>query len=313
MNGSCIIYGGGGFIGSHICDGLLKKGYKVTVFDKINFSHANISQLDHDINIIEGDFNNEIDLYNSLDNIDYVFHLVSSTLPASSNANPVYDAETNLISSLRLFNEVINRGIKKVVFISSGGTIYGIPEQVPIPETHPRRPLCSYGIIKKTIEDYLFMFNHLNGLKYNVFRLSNPYGERQNPLYAQGLIPVFIRKILLGETIDIWGDGSVERDYVYIKDIVPVLVNSLENQDNKGIYNLGSGKGYRINELIKMMEEITGKKAILSFKKSRKFDVPVNILDITKVADMFNYKPSIDIITGLTLTASYINKILKDY
>ena len=150
---NCIIYGGGGFIGSHLCEELLKRNYNVTIFDKINFAKDNLKSFKDKIKIIEGDFNNEYDLLSSLDGIDYVFHLVSSTLPASSNDNPVYDVESNLISTLRLLQDVVNRKIKKVVFVSSGGTVYGIPKSTPIPEDHSRQPICSYGITKKTIED----------------------------------------------------------------------------------------------------------------------------------------------------------------
>jgi UDP-glucose 4-epimerase len=247
---NCIIYGGGGFIGSHLCEELLKQNYNVTIFDKINFAKDNLVSFKDKINIIEGDFNNEYDLLNSLDGVDYVFHLVSSTLPASSNDNPVYDVESNLISTLRLLGDVVKRKIKKVVFVSSGGTVYGVPKDVPIAEDHSRHPICSYGITKKTIEDYLYMFNYLYGLDYTVFRLSNPYGERQNPLYAQGVIPVFIKKILLNEEIVIWGDGSVRRDYIYIKDAIMPLVKSLEFKSENKVFNLGSGKGYSVNELL---------------------------------------------------------------
>ena len=196
MNKKTIIYGGGGFIGSHIAEGLIAEGHDVTIFDKLNFDKRNINHLGKKIKVLEGDFHNEIELKESIRNAGIVFHLVSSTLPASSNQNPVYDAETNLISTLRLLGECVKHKIEKVIFISSGGTVYGIPEELPIKESHHRRPICSYGIIKKTIEDYLYMYNKLYNLDYNVFRLSNPYGERQNPFVAQGVIPVFLRKMI---------------------------------------------------------------------------------------------------------------------
>ena len=228
MKGNCIIFGGGGFIGSHLAEELLEKGYNVTVFDKLNFSRANIAGLKDKIKVIEGDFNNETELLSSLAGIDYVFHLVSSTLPASSNENPVYDVESNLVSTLRLLHDMKNNNVRKIVFISSGGTVYGYPDSTPIKESHPRRPVCSYGIIKKTIEDYLYMYKYLYGLDYTVFRLSNPYGERQNPLYSQGAVPVFIKKILMNEKISIWGNGEIKRDFIYIKDAVKPMVDSLK-------------------------------------------------------------------------------------
>ena len=307
---NCIIYGGGGFIGSHLSEGLLNKGYNVTIFDKINFSKENIIDFRDKVNIIEGDFNNEYDLLSSLEGVDYIYHLVSSTLPASSNDNPVYDAESNLVSTLKLLQDVIKRKIKKVVFISSGGTVYGVPQIIPIPENHSRKPICSYGIIKKTIEDYLYMYNYLYGLDYNVFRLANPYGERQNPLYAQGLIPVFLKKILLGEEIVIWGDGSVRRDYVYIKDAVVPLIQSLESKSKYKEFNLGSGVGYSVNELLEKIKRITKKDTKVIYTKSRKLDVPVSVLDISLIKKEMNYSLCTDIDTGIEITYNYLKGVL---
>lgn len=307
---NCIIYGGGGFIGSHLCEELLKQNYSVTIFDKINFSKENLKDFKDKIKIIEGDFNNEYDLLSSLDGVDYIFHLVSSTLPASSNDNPVYDVESNLISTLRLLQDVVKRKVKKIVFVSSGGTVYGVPEIIPIPEKHSRQPICSYGITKKTIEDYLYMFNYLYGIDYNVFRLSNPYGERQNPLYAQGVIPVFLKKIILKEEIVIWGDGSVRRDYIYIKDAIRPLVKSLEHKSNNRIFNLGSGKGYSVNELLEMIKTITKSEAKVKYVDGRKLDVPVSVLDTTLLKSEMNFSPKVEIVEGIERTYNYLKGIL---
>lgn len=307
---NCIIYGGGGFIGSHLCEELLRNNYDVTIFDKINFSKDNLKNFKDKIKIIEGDFNNEYDLLSSLDGVDYVFHLVSSTLPASSNDNPVYDVESNLISTLRLLQDVEKRKIKKVVFVSSGGTVYGVPKTIPIPENHQRQPICSYGITKKTIEDYLYMFNYLYGIDYNVFRLSNPYGERQNPLYAQGVIPVFLKKILLNEEIVIWGDGSVRRDYIYIKDAILPLVKSLVHKSDNKIFNLGSGRGYSVNELLELMKIITKSEARVKYVEGRKLDVPVSVLDTSLLRKEMNFSPKVDIEEGIEITYNYLKGVL---
>lgn len=305
----CIVYGGGGFIGSHLCESLIEKGYEVIIFDKINFSKKNIHQIESKVRIIEGDFNNEIDLKNSLSGVDYVLHLVSSTLPVSSNENPVYDAESNLISSLKLFQECIKTDVKKVVFLSSGGTVYGIPGYVPVKESYSSYPICSYGIIKKTIEEYLFLFNKLSNLNYNVFRLSNPYGERQNPLASQGAIAVFINKIINDETIEIWGDGQVIRDYIYIKDAVDVLASSLKIHPPEFVFNLSSGTGYSLNQIIELIQKISGKKAKIKYKIARKIDVPESVLDNTLVKKFFSWKPEISIEEGIRRTYNYISQL----
>jgi UDP-glucose 4-epimerase len=311
MKKRCLILGGGGFIGSHLADALLDSGYEVVIFDKLNFSRKNIQHNIGKIKVIEGDFNNEVDLKNALADIEIAFHLVSSTLPANSNENPIYDVETNLISSLRFMNEAFINKISKVIFISSGGTVYGIPERLPIKEYHPRKPICSYGIIKKTIEDYLYMFEKLYGLDYYVFRLSNPYGERQNPDVAQGVIPVFLKKILKDETIEIWGDGKIERDYIYIKDAVNALIKSLDADTNDRIFNLGSGVGYSLNDILEIIEKVSGKKAKVIYKEKRNIDVPVNILDNKLISETLNWKPETDIVTGIEKTYEYLKKEIK--
>jgi UDP-glucose 4-epimerase len=310
MKKKCLILGGGGFIGSHLADALLDNGYEVVVFDKLNFSRKNLNHILGKIKINEGDFNNEIDLKNALKGIDIAFHLVSSTLPANSNENPIYDVETNLISSLRFLNEAIENKISKVIFISSGGTVYGIPERLPIKEYHPRKPICSYGIIKKTIEDYLYMFQKLYGLDYYVFRLSNPYGERQNPFVSQGVIPVFLKKILKNEQIEIWGDGTVERDYIYIKDAVDAIIKVLNINPKDRIFNLGSGKGHTLKEILEIIENVSGKKAKVVYKEKRNIDVPVNVLDNKLISETLNWKLETEIEIGIERTYEYLKKEL---
>jgi UDP-glucose 4-epimerase len=308
MKIKCLILGGGGFIGSHLADALLESDYDVVIFDKVNFSKKNIQHNLDRIKVIEGDFNNEIDLKNALIGINIAFHLVSSTVPANSNENPIYDVETNLISSLRFLNESLENKISKVIFISSGGTVYGIPERLPIKEYHSRKPICSYGIIKKTIEDYLYMFEKLNGLDYYVLRLSNPYGERQNPNFTQGVIPVFLKRILKDEQIEIWGDGKIERDYIYIKDATDAIIKMLNKNPKEKIFNLGSGRGYTLNEIIEIMQKVTGKKANVIYKEKRKIDVPVNVLDNKLISEKLDWKPTTDIEIGIEKTFKYLKK-----
>ena len=304
----CIIYGGGGFIGSHLCDKLLESGYDVTVFDKLNFSKKNIQHIQNKIKIIEGDFNNDVNLLNSLQGIDYVFHLVSTTLPASSNDNPEYDAGTNLISSLKLFKECVTLKIKKIIFLSSGGTVYGIPSEIPVKENYSANPVCSYGIIKRTIEEYLYLFNYLYGQQYYVFRLSNPYGERQNPHSSQGAIGVFLNKVINDEVIEIWGDGEVVRDYIYVKDAVEVLAKSVTANTKERVFNLSTGAGHSLNQIIETIGKVSNKKITPVFQKARKLDVPVNILDNSKVKTAFGWKPTTSIETGIKNTFDYLTQ-----
>ncbi len=305
MKESCIIYGGAGFIGSHIAEDLLAN-MNVAVFDKLNSSKKNVAHILDKIDFIEGDFNNKIDIKNSLKNKDYVVHLVSSTLPADSNLNPLYDIESNLISSLNLFDECARQQIKKIVFISSGGTIYGEPQKLPIPETHPTNPTCSYGIIKLTTEKYLDLYKKLKGLDYTVLRFSNPFGERQNPHLSQGLIAKFLYKIKHKVPIEIWGDGKVIRDYFYIKDAAKSVYKAFKNNSKNNIFNISSGKGYSINQILDKFRRILKIKFEVKYLPARSFDVKINVLDNRLAAKYLKWKPETDFNYALKNTWEYL-------
>ncbi len=309
MKEKCLILGGAGFIGSHLADKLLESGYDVTVFDKINSFKGNIKHLLKKIRFIEGDFNNDIDIRNAIKSSDFVYHLVSTTLPQSSNLNPTYDVESNVLGSIRLFEECVAQKVKKVVFLSSGGTVYGIPQEVPINENHSCNPLCSYGITKITIEKYLHLFNYLYGLDYAVIRLSNPYGERQNPNVPQGVISVFLKKVLHNEVIEIWGDGSIVRDYIYINDVSDSLVKVISHDSGVKMFNVSSGRGYSLIEILSAIEKVTGMKPAVNFTNSnRKFDAPVNILDNKLFSSEFDWEPGVELEDGIFRTWNWIKE-----
>ncbi|MBL8016477.1 MAG: NAD-dependent epimerase/dehydratase family protein [Ignavibacteria bacterium] len=305
MKESCIIYGGGGFIGSHIAEDLLSKNMKVTIFDKQNTSKKNVEHIIDKIDFIEGDFNNTVDISRSVRNKDYVVHLVSSTLPATSNLNPWYDIESNLLSSLHLFDECVKNKVKRIVFISSGGTVYGNPEKLPIKETHPTAPMNSYGIIKLTIEKYLYMYNLLNGLDYRILRFANPYGERQNPFLTQGLIAHLLYKIKKKEKLEIWGDGRIVRDYFYIKDGAKSIYKAFKDKSANRIYNISSNKGLLINQILDKFRRVLDLKFKVEYLPSRKFDVKANILDNSLAARSLKWHSETPFNEGLKNTWRY--------
>ncbi len=306
MKDNCIIYGGAGFIGSHIAECLLENGYSVTVFDKINSSMKNIEHIIDKVKFIEGDFNNKIDIVKSLKGKDYVIHLVSSTLPASSNLNPYYDIETNLVSSLILLDECVKQHIKKVIFISSGGTIYGDPVKAPINENHPTNPTCSYGIIKLAIEKYFELYRNLKGLDYTILRFSNPFGERQNPHLGQGLIASLLYKIKNSEPIEIWGNGRNIRDFFYIKDGVKAIPKALKYHGHYRTFNISAGKGLSINQILSRFRRSLGIDFVVKYLPSRKFDVKVNILDNSLAKKYLKWSPETNFDTALKNTWRYI-------
>lgn len=306
MRRKCIIIGGGGFIGSHLAETLLIQGYGVKIFDIRNFEKKNIHSFIENIEIIEGDFSNPIDVEAALTDVDFVYHLVSSTIPSNSVLNPTYDIESNVIPSIRLLQLCLDKKIKKLVFISSGGTVYGNPNYLPIDETHPSNPISSYGIGKRTIESYISLYKKLWGLDACIFRLSNPYGERQNPLGKQGVIPIFIYKAIKSTDIDVWGDGHVIRDYIYINDVIRFLVKSIEIETPELIYNLGSGVGTSINDILEFITQNINNSIKINYLKGRNFDVPENVLDIDLLLKRFQLKIDTDLNTGLNLLAEYL-------
>jgi UDP-glucose 4-epimerase len=306
MKNRCIIYGGGGFIGSHITEELLKHKFKVTVFDKLNSSIRNIEHVLDRIDFIEGDFNNRMDIRKSLKEHDYAIHLVSSTLPSNSNLNPHYDVESNLISTINFLEEAAKQNIIRVIFISSGGTVYGDASKSPIMESHPTNPKCSYGVIKLTIEKYFYLFGILHGLHYKILRFSNPFGERQNPKINQGLITHLLYKIKHNETLEIWGDGSVVRDFFYIKDGAEAVYKAIIDRSDFALFNISGGKGYSVNEILDKFRKILKLDYKVNFTHPRQFDVPVNILDNRLAQRVLKWTPKTNFDDALKKTWKYI-------
>lgn len=295
----CLIFGGGGFLGSHLCDALLAKGYSVRIFDRPNLKRFREFLTHEDVEWIEGDFLNQEDVVRAVSGCDIIYHLVSTTLPKSSNENPVYDIETNVVSTLHLLNLICKGDKKKIIFISSGGTVYGVPKSTIISEDHPTDPICSYGIGKLTIEKYLQLYHKLFNLDYTILRLSNPYGERQRATAAQGAVAVFVYKALKSEMIEIWGDGSIVRDYLYISDAVEAMIAAIDFEKSPRVFNIGSGVGYSLNEILKEIESIIDRPIARHYKIGRMLDVPTNVLDIERAKNFLCWKPQIDFRQGL--------------
>lgn len=304
----CLVLGGRGFIGSHLVDALLARGHYVRCFDRPHVAPlGEAHRLNPDFELYEGDLSSEADIAEALVGCEVCFHLVSTTLPKSSNADPVFDVESNVLSTVRFLAHAVKSGLKKIIFVSSGGTIYGLPTQLPIPETHPTDPICSYGISKLAIEKYIGLFHRLHGINYTVLRIANPFGERQRTHASQGAIAVFLGKALRGDPIEIWGDGSVVRDYIYISDVIDALMAALEQtRSGNHIFNIGSGRGHSVNEVLDAIDEVTGRSADRRYLPARPFDTPKSVLCISKAAEGLAWAPKIDFISGLKRFAEWI-------
>ena len=305
----CLVLGGRGFIGSHLVDALLARGHFVRCFDRPHVTPMGETHLSNpNFELYEGDLVSEADVTEALIDCEVCFHLVSTTLPKSSNADPVFDVESNVLGTVRLLTHAVKSGLKKIIFVSSGGTVYGVPTHLPILETHPTDPICSYGISKLAIEKYLGLFNQLHGLDYTVLRIANPYGERQRTHASQGAVAVFLGKVLRGEPVEIWGDGSVVRDYIYIADVVDALLMALERMGGEHVFNIGAGRGHSLNEVLDAIEKVTGCSADRRHLPGREFDVPASVLSIAHAQQLLGWSPKVSFEQGLEKFAKWLQE-----
>jgi UDP-glucose 4-epimerase len=302
----CILFGGGGFIGSAFADRLLLDGHSIRIFEKRGvLPHRNFKN-NENIEWMTGDFQNKNDIDIALEGMDIVLHLISTTLPKNSNDDLIFDVQSNLIASLQMLNAMVKQKVKRIIFISSGGTVYGLPLSLPITETHPTNPLVSYGITKLSIEKYLLHYNRFYDIKPTILRVANPFGERQRIETDQGAASVFIHRALRREPIDIWGDGTITRDYIYIENVADALSKAIHYQGDQFIFNISSGTGTSINELITNIEEITGNTIVRRYYPQRAFDVQTNVLDNSLAKNELSWRPQISLRDGLIKTAQWI-------
>jgi len=303
-----LVLGGNGFIGSHLVDKLLIEGHDVRVFDRREDLYRDpISSVEY----VYADFGNRALLAEALGGRDTVFHLICTTVPKTSNDDPVFDVISNVVETINLLENCVERGIRKVVFLSSGGTVYGAPDSLPVTEDHPTNPECSYGITKLTIEKYLALFHLLYGLHYVVVRPSNPYGPRQNPRGIQGAISVFLGRIAEDKPIEIWGDGEVVRDYVFIDDLVDGIYRAATQTTISRILNLGSGEGRSLNMIVDVMRRTIRKDVRVVYTTRRPFDVPKIYLDSRRASEELAWRPATPFEVGIQKSWEFIRGIQR--
>ncbi len=297
-----LLIGGNGFIGSHLADKLLAEGHYVRIFD-VSYERYRIQlpNVDYRISPIQS----IPDLYESMLGIDIVFHLASASVPSTSGIDVVNEVNQNLISTLSILDLAVKLKVKKFVYFSSGGAVYGIPETSPISEDHHIRPISSYGIIKSTIENYLSFYQRTYGLNTLILRPSNPYGPRQGHFLAQGVISTFLRNLKTGNSFTVYGDGTATKDYIFISDLVNICYN-ISIGDHTGVYNIGSGIGTSIKEIISIIEAVTDKKANVIFAESKNYDVSNFILDITKISKDQLAKPEYSLEKGISKVWNWV-------
>lgn len=304
-----LILGASGFIGTNLtiklCENMAnhitvidKRMDYFSVIKKFNFSNVDIkmSSLDKDMD------------FSVLEGQDVVYHLVSTNVPTNSNQHISQDIQANVLFSANLFEACVKYNVKKVVFISSGGTVYGKEGSCPLSEDTPTNPISSYGVQKITIEKLLYLYNYIYGLDYRIIRLANPYGPYQRPNGVLGAVTTFTYKALKGEEIQVYGDGSVVRDFIYIDDAVKGIINIVEGDNKHHTFNLGCGYGTSIKEVLETIEKALGCKMNIVYKKGRAVDVPINYLDIGRYEKCYGKLKPISLEEGVKKTAEFMKR-----
>lgn len=305
-----LIFGGGGFIGSAIADRLLLDGHQLRIFERPRVEPYRKFAESEWVEWIAGDFSSTHDVVDAINGVDVVLHLVSTTLPKTSNDDPIYDIQSNLVATLQLLNAMVTHNVRKIVFISSGGTVYGTPVYLPIDESHPTEPLVSYGITKLAIEKYLQMYHHLHGINAITLRVANPYGERQRIETAQGAVGVFLHHALKGTPIEIWGDGTVTRDYIHVSDVAEAFAKTVEYSGTRNCFNISSSTGTSLNELVAIVKDVIRRPVEVRYLPSRSFDVPANVLSNDLARNELGWAPSISIRDGIARAAEWMRSEL---
>ena len=298
-----LVTGGAGFIGSNVSDALVKDGHVVTVLDNLSTGK-------------EENINPEVKFYNidllDIESLEFVFrefkpdvvnHHAAQIDVRKSVEDPAFDAETNIIGSINLFELSINFEVKRIIFSSTGGALYGEPEALPASEDTPIEPLSAYGVAKYCVENYLNYFKRLYGIERVILRYANVYGPRQDPLGEAGVVAIFTGKILKGEKPVIYGDGAQTRDYIYVEDVVEANVLALNGKE--GVYNIGTGKETSINELIEIFSKVLGREIKLEYAPPRKGEIRRISLDGEKAKKELSFVPKYSLEEGLKKTIEW--------
>lgn len=303
-----LVTGGTGFIGSFVVEALLNDNHEVVIIANSRQLPDYLQSVANRITYFQGDFGETDVLEKALPGCNAVIHLAWSTVPKQTKGVTAYEFSSNINSSIILIEKCIDFVIDKFIFISSGGTVYGLPDHIPVTELHGTNPISNYGLGKLTMEKLLHLYHYTHHINYTVLRVSNAYGERQNLYKNQGVIGVWLKSILQHKKIEIWGDGSVVRDYVYVMDVAAAVISALNLIKGTAVYNIGAGKGYSLNEIITAISNTIGISFEVNYKPSRNFDVPINILSITKAKTEIGYHPTIDLSEGISRTWKWIGE-----
>lgn len=301
-----MLLGAAGFIGTNLALELAKNSKnKITLVDVNKDYFVKKIQITFQ-NIIEFKFEKNSDFESLLKNQDVVYHLVSTVIPSTANKEIGNEINSNVVMTANFLDACVKCEVKKVIFISSGGTVYGKDAGCPLVEDQDLKPISSYGLEKVMIEKLLYLYEYLYKLDYRIVRLSNPYGPYQRPNGMLGALTTFTYKALNNEKITIFGDGSVVRDFIYIDDAVKGIVNIANIENTYKIFNLGSGSGKSIKSIMNSIENALQVSLDVEYIEGRKSDVPVNYLDVSRYEKIFGKCEKTEIVAGVIKTAQFM-------
>lgn len=303
---TALVTGGAGFIGSHVVDRLVGDGLRVVVVDSL--ASGRREQVHAGAEFHEFDLRSSrlADLFKRVQP-DVVLHLAAVASVVSSVRNPAKDARANVLGSLNVLQQARRFGLRRFVLSSTGGALYGEPERLPCDESHPIRPLSPYGAAKNAVEGYVHAMAALGGFGYTVLRYGNVYGPRQDPDGEAGVVAIFARRMLDGRDVVIYGDGTQERDFVYVSDVVEANVRALA-QEADGVFNIGTGKGTTVNAVFRHLARTTGYTRTPRYRAPRRGEVHRIYLDVRSAAKTLGWTPTVGLEAGLALTADHFRQ-----
>lgn len=298
-----LVTGGAGFIGSHIADACIGAGHTVSIID--NLSMGKKENINPKASFHHCDIRDEkIRSIFEQGRFEVVFHLAAQMDVRKSVEDPIFDASVNILGTLNLLEQCKRFGVKKFIFASTGGAIYGEQDYFPADEAHPLRPLSPYGITKLAVEKYLFYYKEVFGLQFIALRFANIYGPRQNPHGEAGVVAIFTAKMLAGEQPVINGDGKQTRDYTYVDDVVKANMFAL-TYNHSGFFNVGTGIETDVNALFTILNNATGGRCKELHAEAKKGEQMRSVLDYSLIKTTFGWKPSVSLKEGLECTVEF--------
>lgn len=304
-NDRVVVLGGLGFIGSHLCRALVAQGRSVRVFDKPDASHDAISDFEQSIEIVSGDIAKPEEVVDAIRDASVLINLVHTTVPGSSMIDPGLDIISNVASSARWLKHIGETSLRKIIYFSSGGTVYGESKE-RITEDYPTNPLNSYGITKLAVEKYTAMYATHADIDYCIVRPSNVYGPGQQLHYGQGVIGIMASRALRGERLEVWGEGTDHRDFLYVDDLVKAILRLLNYDGEVRVFNVSSGVGHSVLDVIAVLERSIQPFPEVVHTPKRPIDVPLNILDSSRLQDETGWQPTTDFDEGVSRTIEWM-------